>query len=389
MFDLDKIFSDIIQHLLHEGGSALVASIAIAVISALGFGLRWAFKKFRAAWRYFRRLEAARAAVARVNRRGILREGPGLWLAEPISIPPTLSSSNHRNRHVLAIGNLKGGVGKTTLAANIGAYLAPRLTKPILLVDLDFQGSLSSMAAPADWLPQDGYDSRSTSLIGGECSASELAQTIKTAAGISRLKLITSYYDLAQAENRLMVNWLVSDRKRDVRFTLAELFSDEEVQNAFGLIILDLPPRLTTASIQALCSASHLLIPTILDRTSADAVYSFIDQVEILRESTLCQHIRHLGVVGTVVENIVNYSIIENELRDRLLSRGNCGSAPIELLPTETYLLKSKFFKQAAGRGIAYAHAGQAAPFDAVRASIETLGQRVKDRMGLICRDGM
>jgi hypothetical protein len=38
MFDLDKIFSDIIQHLLHEGVSALVASIAIAVISALGFG---------------------------------------------------------------------------------------------------------------------------------------------------------------------------------------------------------------------------------------------------------------------------------------------------------------------------------------------------------------
>jgi Flp pilus assembly CpaE family ATPase len=43
-----------------------------------------------------------------------------------------------RCARMVAFGNLKGGVGKTTLAANFGAYVAHELKLPVLFVDLDF-----------------------------------------------------------------------------------------------------------------------------------------------------------------------------------------------------------------------------------------------------------
>jgi cellulose biosynthesis protein BcsQ len=61
------------------------------------------------------------------------------------------------------------------------------------------------------------------------------------------------------------------------------------VQRAFDLIIIDCPPRLTTSKIQALCAGSHLLIPTIFDRTSAEAVVTLYEQVETLKRAGICR----------------------------------------------------------------------------------------------------
>src|SRR5687768_8163247 len=54
-------------------------------------------------------------------------------------------------RTVVTVINYKGGVGKTTLTANIGAELAYR-GKAVLLIDLDPQASLTfSLYDPPQW----------------------------------------------------------------------------------------------------------------------------------------------------------------------------------------------------------------------------------------------
>ena len=49
--------------------------------------------------------------------------------------------------HVIAIANLKGGVGKTTSVLNIAGF-AGRMGKRVLAIDTDPQGSLTRVALP-------------------------------------------------------------------------------------------------------------------------------------------------------------------------------------------------------------------------------------------------
>ena len=72
-----------------------------------------------------------------------------LWERDLLKDPPPFVPAGQRRTRFIAVGNLKGGVGKTTVAANVGMLLARR-GKNVLLVDLDFQGSLTRLCVPQD-----------------------------------------------------------------------------------------------------------------------------------------------------------------------------------------------------------------------------------------------
>jgi cellulose biosynthesis protein BcsQ len=215
------------------------------------------------------------------------------------------------------------------------------------------------------------------------------------------LKVITAYYDLAQADNRIMVQWLLQCRHKmpatwhqalaelvagklfrtqDARYTLAELLHSNSVQEAFDLIIIDCPPRLTTSEIQAFCASSHLLIPTIFDRTSAEAVVSLCEQIEILKRAGVCPYLKYLGVVGTMWQE--NHSIQQQTRAfvQQLLQEANIG---IGVLPSANFVPHTTKLVKNADEGIAYLAMPQWQDHMEIRNTIGGLAQHVANQMGI------
>jgi chromosome partitioning protein len=367
--------------------------------------LRYTVHVLKRVWRFVRSRRRALRAVERDFAENGAFEGKGVWLTKPIN-PPEDYWRKVAASKTLAIANLKGGVGKTTLAANIGAYLAKDWQKRVLLIDLDFQGSLSSMAFPTtDWLPAARQSSLAVRLISGDIAPGDvrlLAPSVELNAAVGsagRLQVMTAYYDLAQADNRIMVEWLLHsnsltdkgwiqaarDRLKgrvsgvpDVRYTLAEILHSDAVQKAFDIIIIDCPPRLTTSKIQAFCAASHLLIPTIFDRTSAEAVVSLCEQVEILKREGICVNLKYIGVVGTMWRQ--GRAV---QTRAMTMVKDILRSGPTGILPESTFVPHTAALVNDAADGIAHLVMPFNQDSQRVRLSIAALAERVAGQMGI------
>lgn len=299
---------------------------------------------------------------------------------------------------ILTVANLKGGVGKTTIAANLAGYFCseansrrnPVRKHRVLLVDLDFQGSLSSMVLKYDdRVPRPNTLSKASSAIAGALTPESVADAIQGKES-DFIQVIPAYYDLATVELRVLMQWLIEDFKGDLRYVLRELLLSRSIQDRFDIVIIDCPPRLSTAMIQALCASTHLLIPTKLDRMSGEAVGTFVDQIERLRQ--LWPHLKVMGAVGAMVsEDPANGNQLPEaeevgEIMVRTAVRAiyenrNLNPPTDFMLPRNTYMAEKAAIARHAGDRITYLNLMQNAQDRSLREMIRRLGSCVEERM--------
>ena len=229
---------------------------------------------YRRSWRHTKR--------ARRNSRGRLLNCRNKCSGWQISMARSGKNRSGRSsafrplarRHVpiIAVTNLKGGVGKTTLTANLGAMFSR--TKRVLLVDLDYQGSMTSMCLSAEQIEElrcrkefvqrlfESAEPKPDLLLAAamRCPGSPtFACWLPTR--IWRTWRIGRWW-----------RWLLNPENGDVRQILRAYLHDSALTGKFDYILLDCPPRLTTACINVLAAADFVLIPVIPDRTSSEAV---------------------------------------------------------------------------------------------------------------------
>jgi chromosome partitioning protein len=398
--------------ILHDLGSELLAKILVGLLTLIllpfvYFLLRWLFEAHKSK----SQKEAALQAVARsrdVDERVI--EGPGFWLKEPIERPPGYDADMRGSIPILLIATLKGGVGKTTLAVNLAAHFAMRWKRSdtlrplrVLLLEGDFQGSLATMTVSDD--ARFEQPSKANRMFSGEHRGGGLgaiASPITRPGMVPGLTIATipAYYDLAQAENRAMIEWLLprSDvdlinrvmrllklgegkpLRSDVRYFLAESLLQRDVQTSFDLVIIDAPPRLTTAHVQAMCASTHLLVPTILDRLSGDAVARYLSQIATHKNGpngngrlAICRHLSPVGVVCTMVPNTsANLTVRLESLRAAIAASG----LSTDLLD-DCIIRHRPAYAECAGESIAYASTSSSREYANLREELDRLGLRI------------
>ncbi len=229
-------------------------------------------------------------------REALLADEDELWRLHP-EIPPTgyLDRLNNSRTRIICISNHKGGVGKTTIAVNLAAYFEKRRNKRVLAIDLDYQGSLSTTLLSSVGLQHAG--SLANDLLSGGTTGSQALNLAKPLQPkLPRTSVIPANYEFYQLENRLMLRWLLEEIDTDIRYHLGTVLLSKEIQNNFDVVIIDTPPRLTTAAINALCASHHLIVPTVPDGLSAIAVGRFMQQVKSL-QGRLFPALKFAGVV--------------------------------------------------------------------------------------------
>lgn len=334
----------------------------------LGTALKPLLRALRAAF-----AKAHRSLTADIRMQNAVKAvyGKGIWTTRKPVLEERLILRRRSSKPIIALANLKGGVGKTTITANLGAALQANYGMRVLYVDLDFQGSLST-AVIEDYRPRLGQRSMASALVRGRITPEEIENLglVGNKSYLPSSACLFAYYDLANTENQVMFDWLLERETKDIRFNIAELLCTDEVQKSFDVILIDTPPRLTTASIQALCASTHVLVPTVLDRLSGDAVSTFLNEVQLLKDTGLNEDLKVLGVVGSMthdnlgVKDKPDEGLKSDEREGRRLievalsrfardARLEPEQAPT-LFPIETYVPRRTDIAGAVNEGLAY-----------------------------------
>lgn len=204
------------------------------------------------------------------------------------------------NAVIIALINLKGGVGKTTLTANIAAtYCRQKNKNRVLVVDLDFQASLTGLCLPAEHFDQrklgvdDLFKNPSSDL-----AAQAFSNTVRTHE--PNLRILSASENLPNVEERSKASWLLHPGPLDLRCVFRKALHEAVFQDNFDVILIDCPPRWTTASINAIACCDYVLIPTSLDRVSAEAVPRLLKWLRNLKFAApdLYGNFHVLGVLG-------------------------------------------------------------------------------------------
>jgi chromosome partitioning protein len=166
--------------------------------------------------------------------------------------------------------NQKGGVGKTTSAINIGAYLA-EAGKKTLLVDFDAQANLSSgvlsAGAGAKREVPGIYEA-----LSGKIPAEAAIQKTK----VPNLFVIPASIDLSGAAVEL-----IGEEKRDyyLKDTLAP------IKNQFDYILIDCPPSLGVLTVNGLTAADRVLIPMQCEYFALEGLTLLLETVKRIQGS--------------------------------------------------------------------------------------------------------
>lgn len=195
---------------------------------------------------------------------------------------------------MIAIGNQKGGVGKTTTTVNLGAALAFQ-GKKVLIIDMDSQGNATSgLGIERADVKQSVYE--------------VLVDQIEAAGAIlptsrENLWILPSTLQLAGAEIEL-----ATADHRESRLKQAI----EPIKANYDYILVDCPPSLGQLSLNAFTASDTILIPVQCEYYALEGLSQLLNTIRLVQR-TYNKNFRIEGVLLTMLDARTNlgYEVVE------------------------------------------------------------------------------
>lgn len=201
----------------------------------------------------------------------------------------------------------KGGTGKTACVANIGAGLARR-GRRVLLIDLDPQGNLS-LCLGATPGPVTSYDILTGRGAGWAGDLVSIYQGEEAARAGGCLALLPAARDLAALDREIAGEPDHETRLRDA--------IRAEAAGHFDYILFDNPPTVNAAVINGLCAAREVFAPVRADFLSIAGTAQLRDTISAARAGGINPGLKLSGIILTFYDGRTNLSrLAAAQLRD-------------------------------------------------------------------------
>lgn len=204
---------------------------------------------------------------------------------------------------VIAIANQKGGVGKTTTAINLSAYLAQQ-GQETLLIDMDPQGNSTA------GIGVEKADLKNT-IYNVLIDETPIEEAI-VSSDVDWLDVVPANIHLIGAEIEL-VNVLA----RETRLRKAL----ENLNSLYKYIIIDCPPSLGLLTVNSLTAADSVIIPMQCEYYALEGLGQLLNTIELIRRN-LNPELKVEGVLLTMYDSRVNLSAqVVEEVRKYLKNK--------------------------------------------------------------------
>ncbi|OGN01525.1 MAG: hypothetical protein A3B91_00110 [Candidatus Yanofskybacteria bacterium RIFCSPHIGHO2_02_FULL_41_29] len=184
---------------------------------------------------------------------------------------------------IITICNAKGGVGKTTTAINLGAYLAA-LGKYVLLVDMDSQANATGglgISIPID------HENIYHAIVNDQNPLSMIKRTT-----IFGFDVLPATQALAGATVEL-----VSMDEREYRLRKAL----NSLRTNYDYILIDCPPSLGMLTVNALTAGDNVIIPVQCEYYALEGLGQLLHAIDLIKQS-LNPDLQVLGVLLTMYD---------------------------------------------------------------------------------------